>query len=124
MAKTNNIAVGKRGEDEAVEFLRRRGYKILERNYRYPEFGEMDIVAKHKGVVCFIEVKKRNSILYAQPHEAVDKKKQFRLSLIALAYLKEKKLMRSRARFDIVSISPQETRLFENAFELNKRFTY
>ena len=120
----DRIGIGKSGEEEAVEFLKRKGYKILERNYRLPNFGEIDIIAKDKDVICFVEVKTRTGTSYGEPYEAVTKNKQFKLSMLALSYLKEKNLMQKRARFDIISISNAEIRLFINAFDLSARFTY
>lgn len=120
----HNIALGKVGEDEAANFLKKKGYKVLERNWRLPKFGEIDIIAKDKGIICFIEVKRRTSSLFGHPYEAVNKKKQFKLSSLALSYLKSKNLMQHRARFDIISISNDEISLFANAFSLSEKFLY
>ncbi|MEK6714758.1 MAG: YraN family protein [Candidatus Omnitrophota bacterium] len=120
----HNIALGKVGEDEAANFLKKKGYKVLERNWRLPKFGEIDIIAKDKGIICFIEVKRRTSSLFGYPYEAVDKKKQFKLSSLALSYLKSRNLMQHRARFDIISIFNDEISLFANAFSLSEKFLY
>ncbi|MDP1852821.1 MAG: YraN family protein [Candidatus Omnitrophota bacterium] len=120
----HNIALGKAGEDEAVNFLKKKGYKILERNWRLKRFGEIDIIAKDRNVFCFIEVKTRVTSFFGQPYEAVDKNKQFKLSVLAISYLKSKNLMDSAARFDIVSISGKKINLFTDAFPLSERFSY
>lgn len=120
----NRISVGKHGENEAVKFLKQKGYRILERNYRLGKLGEIDIIAEDKAAICFIEVKARRGYSYGQPHEAVNKNKQFKLSYLALSYLKSKKLMQKRARFDIISISNREIRLFIDAFHLSEKFSY
>lgn len=120
----DKVDVGRIGEEAAAKFLRRRGYKILERNYRLKKFGEIDIVAKEKDTICFIEVKTRTTTAFGEPYEAVNKNKQFKLSMLALSYLKAKNLMQKRARLDIISISNEGIQLFENAFSLSENFTY
>lgn len=119
-----NIALGKSGENEAVDFLRKKGYRILERNWRLPKLGEIDIIAKDKDVICFVEVKTRKDSAHAEPYESVGRKKQFKLSCLALSFLKEKNLMHSPARLDIVSISDKGVCFFQNAFSLSEKFTY
>lgn len=120
----HNIVLGRAGEGKAEKFLREKGYKILERNWRFAKFGEIDIIAKEKDTICFIEVKTRNDDKFGEPYESVDKRKQFKLSGLAIVYLKAKHLMHFPARFDIISISGDEIRLFANAFSLNEKFTY
>ena len=78
-------------EDFAVSFLSKKGYKILDRNFR-SKFGEIDIIALHGNVLVFVEVKSRRSDKFGVPQLAVGAKKQEKLSKIALYYLKEKRL--------------------------------
>ncbi len=94
---------GRRGEDIATAYLRGKGYRIIERNYRCP-FGEADIVARDKRVIVFVEVKSRRSDRFGEPQAAVDHHKQRKLSRIALCYLKAKDLLNQDARFDVLSI--------------------
>jgi len=112
---------GKRGEEIALSFLKKKGYKIVEQNYRCV-FGEIDIVARHKGDIVFIEVKSRKSEAFGNPEEAVGFNKQRKISKIALNYLNEKSLNDHDARFDVVAIKllPDENKvkLITNAFEL------
>lgn len=96
------METGSRGEDLAVVYLLKRGYRILERNYRN-HLGEIDIIALEKGTIVFIEVKTRTSDSYGFPIEAVTKKKQEKLKNIALLYLKKYR-REAPARFDVVSI--------------------
>ena len=95
--------LGARGEDIAVSFLREKGYRILEKNFRV-KIGEIDIIAKDADTYCFIEVKTRRTQSRGSALEAVSNFKQRRLSQIALWYLKKKNLCGARSRFDVVAI--------------------
>ncbi|RZB34586.1 MAG: putative endonuclease [Desulfobacteraceae bacterium Eth-SRB1] len=105
----------------AVEYLNKHGYRIVEQNYR-TKLGEIDIIAKDKGVLVFIEVKARKSFRFGNPKWAVTPKKQRKISMVALYYLKATKQRDVKARFDVVSIYPiqgsQGIELIKNAFEL------
>ncbi|MFH2085868.1 MAG: YraN family protein [bacterium] len=71
MGKNTNKVVGNRGEQLAGEYLAQRGYKILARNYR-SKWGEVDIVAKVRDIVVFVEVKTKTTDKYGEPWEMVD----------------------------------------------------
>jgi putative endonuclease len=117
---TNKITLGREGEILAASFLRRSGYSIREINFRCP-IGEIDIVAKEKGELVFVEVKTRKSSQLGYPEQAVGIRKQRKMSQLALWYLQEKKLADVNARFDVVAIlmlqSGNEIRLIKNAFD-------
>jgi len=117
---------GKRNEQLAAEFLRKHGYRILEKNYRC-KTGEIDIIAKDNTTICFVEVKARNSQAFGLPQEAVGKHKQKQISIAALNYLSSKKLFAKSARFDVVSILWEGNlpvfSLIKDAFELEQGFT-
>lgn len=98
-----NIEKGKKGEEICVGFLKRKKYYILEKNYRCP-LGEIDIIALHRGVYVFVEVKTRTSDKFGLPLEAVNKKKQKKIKDIALYYIKQKKLNCFECRFDVLSV--------------------
>ena len=121
------LYLGKKGEETAVGLLKDNGYKILLRNYK-TKLGEIDIIASDKGTICFIEVKTRQSDRFGLPAEAISASKQRQISKAALAFLKERKLLDKKARFDVVSIlySKDIPRLdlIQNAFELDRSFTY
>ena len=112
---------GKESESLAVRHLKKNGYKILEQNYRN-KLGEIDIIAKEKGVLVFIEVKARKTLFYGNPKWAVTPKKQRKISMVALYYLKSKKQTHVKARFDVVAISLSKDNpgieIIKNAFEL------
>lgn len=100
--KLLNRAIGNLGEDAASDFLRRRGYRILERNWRCSS-GEIDIIAEHRGFLAFVEVKTRSPRSYFSPAEAVDEKKQSRIRAAAAVYLASWREASPR-RFDVVSV--------------------
>ncbi len=112
---------GKKSESIAVKHLKKKGYKILEQNYR-TKMGEIDIIARDKDVIVFVEVKARRSDRFGNPKWAVTYKKQRKISMAALQYLKAMAQSNAGARFDVVSIdSSQDTPVVEivkNAFEL------
>ena len=117
----NRQKLGKKGEEIAARALKKRGYRILEKNYKTP-MGEIDIIAMHKGVIVFVEVKTRRSGRFGDPKWAVDRRKQAKISMSALIYLKEMKKMGQKARFDVVAIQSQDganrIEIIKNAFEL------
>jgi putative endonuclease len=95
--------LGRKGEELAIQFLKKTGYRILTTNY-VCKLGEIDIIAKEKDTLAFIEVKTRTSTLFGPPELSVTPFKQMQLSKAALYFLKEKKLDDVKARFDVVSI--------------------
>ena len=111
---------GHEGEHLAVRHLKRLGYRIICRNYRSP-LGEIDIIARHRGVLVFVEVKSRSTETFGSPKLAVTSAKQRKLSQVAWHYLQQHNLTEASARFDVVTISRSKgTPLFEvieNAFE-------
>jgi len=117
------INLGKKGENISVEFLKGQGYKIMERNYRC-SLGEIDIVAKDKNVLCFVEVKTRKTERYGLPEEAINWHKQRKLTKVALTYLKEKKIYKQDLRFDVVSVYPDHIELIKDAFIVKTDYTY
>jgi len=112
---------GKTGESLAVRYLRKKGYRILLQNYRN-KLGEIDIIAKEKGTLVFVEVKSRKSGQYGSPKYAVTPAKQRKISIVALSYLKEIRQSDAKARFDVVTVNAgcRDTQIdiIKNAFEL------
>lgn len=116
--------LGKEGEDRAARFLKKQGYRILERNYSTPQ-GEIDLIALHRGEIVFVEVKTRTNEAYGAPELAVNPRKQMRMIKAALGYIKYKKLHQVPCRFDVVAISAateKEIDLIENAFEMDRTY--
>jgi len=117
------IDLGRRGENVSVKFLKNQGYKIIKTNYRC-SLGEVDIIAKDKNVLCFVEVKTRKSEEFGLPEEAVDWRKQRKLAKVALTYLKEKKICRQDLRFDVISVYPGHIKLIKDAFIVRMDYYY
>jgi len=120
----NDKKTGPQGEDIAVSFLEEQGYVVLVRNYRQ-RFGEIDIVAEDGGVLVFIEVKTRKNNRYGSPFEAVDSRKQKKLSMMAQDYISRNKMEDRAARFDVVAVllkkdSCPEVELIRDAFDFQE----
>ncbi len=107
--------IGFVGEAIAVNYLKNKGYKILETNYTN-KLGEIDIVAEIGGVVVFVEVKTRTSGKFGYGREAVDSRKQNKIRLVATGYLKYKRLIDAACRFDVIEITDNNIEHIENAF--------
>ncbi|MFH1777651.1 MAG: YraN family protein [Candidatus Omnitrophota bacterium] len=126
MKKENNITFGKQGESIAESFLKKNGYKIITTNFR-TKIGEIDIIAKDKDYLCFIEVKTRKSFRFGDPAEAIDKKKMHKISQIAQLYLKKNKIYGCLCRFDVVTAvvsgnCPVHLKLYKNAFRIDTAY--
>ena len=94
--------LGSWGEDKAANYLRRRGYKILERNFSC-RFGEIDIIASKGGYLAFVEVKLRKDAAFAQAREFVDRAKQKRIITAAELWLSRHDLD-LQPRFDVIEL--------------------
>lgn len=107
--------LGRRGEDLARKYLKRRGMKILARNYRCGA-GEADLIVLDPSgrrelgaeTIAVVEVKTRSSDAYTQPHSAVDAEKRRRLKRIADTYLITHRAEHYNLRFDIVAVVIRE----------------
>jgi len=114
--------LGLYGENEAVRFLKRNGYTILERNYK-TTLGEIDIVAKKDEEIVFVEVKSRSSSLFGPASLRVTKKKKRNIIKTMFLYLKEHRLFDKDVRIDVVAVNfdksgKERFELIENAVEL------
>ena len=106
--------LGRQGEAAAVKYLKKHGYKILERNYVTP-FGEADIVAFKDGWYCFVEVKARANDVYGLPAEAVTRQKQQRYRQIA-KYFCTVRRRELPCRFDVAAVYEGGLEYFEDAY--------
>ena len=110
----DNRKLGKDGEDRAIKYLKKNGWKIARRNYKNP-FGEIDIIAQKGDVVAFIEVKTRTSDLYGAPSEAVTNVRKQRYIMGAKHFFAGCQTDFT-IRFDIIEIYCGEINHIENAF--------
>ena len=119
-----NKFVGRIGEKFAIEFLKKRGYKIMATNSRTP-FGEIDAVAKQDGLIVFLEIKTRTTSSLGPPYLSVTGAKQNHLIKNALFFLKKRRLVNSNWRIDVVSVKLsleyelEDIEIIENAVEDN-----
>ncbi|WP_169703809.1 YraN family protein [Candidatus Kuenenia stuttgartiensis] len=126
LKKTSDVqphkkALGKKGEVVGCEISEKKGYKILQRNYRR-KTGEIDIICYDRGSIVFVEVKTRGSDSYGPPELAVTEAKKKQIIKMASRYIAEKKVEGIDLRFDVVSVfyppakkHPAIT-LYKNAF--------
>lgn len=112
----NRRAIGAQGEAAARDYLAGRGYRILAMNYRRA-CGEIDIVAEHRGVTAFVEVKRRATDRYGRPAEAVTPTKRQRILRTAMLYMQENGLEDRPVRFDVIELSDGQLRHIEGAFD-------
>ena len=115
----NTRAQGRLGEDEAVRWLAAQGYQILDRNV-VNHGGEIDLVAREGGYLCFIEIKARASDRFGPAIAAVDARKQRRICRAAALYIAVKGLHREPCRFDVLGLDRERNgwryTLIRNAF--------
>lgn len=113
--------LGRRGEDLAVKFLRKKGYRIVDRNVRTP-YGEIDLIARQGETMVFVEVKARSDLSFGRPEEAVGPTKRRRLIRSARHWLAQNGPPDASARFDVVSVleagSKTSLEVLPNAFDL------
>lgn len=96
------------GEEQAVAFLQRKGYRILAKNFRN-RFGEIDIIAQDRDEIVFIEVKTRKNDNFGTPAEAVNEQKLRKITMVAADFMREQGLENIQPRFEVVSIVTNKT---------------
>lgn len=113
----NTRAIGTVGENAAVEYLKKQGYKVLERNFNC-RYGEIDVIAQHGVYYVFIEVKNRNSLAFGRPVEAVKPFKQNRIVSSAKYWLFKNCKTGVPVRFDVVEVLDGVPSIIVDAFRL------
>ena len=120
-----HLRTGRRGEEDAYFYLRRRGYTMIARNYRSPHHrGELDIVGWDGNVLCFVEVKTRTTRAVKPAEAAVDRDKQSDLRLVARDFVRHMPAA-CEWRFDIIAVyydcgfNQPSFELFQNAFSVS-----
>ena len=114
MRKEFNKIHGRIGEFDASEYLKKQNYKIIDQNYKN-KIGEIDIIAQKDKTIVFVEVKKRLTLQFSRPCEAVTPYKQNKIRKVAQLYLMQKKIDLP-CRFDIIEVLDEEINHIENAF--------
>jgi len=113
---------GASGEDAAASHLKARGFKVLDRNWRFRQW-ELDLVCRDRDTVVFVEVKTRRAGAMGAPGEALTRKKQARLIKAASHYLTEHGLWDEPCRFDLASVTDTgealDVEIEENVFQLD-----
>ncbi|MBQ7125619.1 YraN family protein [bacterium] len=99
----NNRDFGNKGEDLACEYLVKNGYEIIERNKHFSKLCEVDIIAKFKNRVVFVEVKTRRTNLFGTPLEAITRTKYNNIKTGVLSYLQENKI--KNYQIDVIGIT-------------------
>jgi putative endonuclease len=121
MSKVRQL-FGKDGERVAEQYLRKKGYTLVERNYRC-RGGEVDLIVLDRKVIVFVEVKTRSGHSFGTPAEAVESRKQQRMVQAAQFFLNNKGLHEREARFDVVGITwlkgAPHVEHIQNAFEVS-----
>lgn len=115
----NNIrlALGARGEERAARYLKKNGYKVLERNYR-TALGELDIIAfdKKEKTTVFIEVKTKTSDFFGLPREMVDEHKQRKIEQMVAQYINKNSFWNEPVRIDVIEVLDDEVVHIKNAW--------
>lgn len=102
--KTGNKETGLKGELLAQEYLKKQGYEIVETNKHFSRFCEIDIIAKQKDTLVFVEVKTRSSVFCGSPLEAITKSKYENIKTGIFSYLNESKVKYKKFRVDAISV--------------------
>jgi len=103
----NNRTFGNNGEDIACSYLIKNGYEILERNKHFSKLCEIDIIAKHKNQVVFVEVKTRKTDAFGTPLEAITPRKFQNIKNGVLSYLQENNVKDYRIDAIGITLKPQ-----------------
>ena len=110
----SNKLKGKAGEELAKKYLIKEGYEILDTNFHYSRYGEIDIIAQKGDVISFVEVKLRTSDKFGMPFEAITKSKLQKIFISAQYYLSTCKRKYRAFQIDAISIFGGELKHIKN----------
>jgi len=119
---------GQQGEQLAMQFLQRQGYRIAQQNYRCRS-GEIDIIAWDGTTLVFVEVKMKGQTAFGMPQAMVHTSKQQKIVQVAMAYVQQYRLQDVSLRFDVIAIlslpgAPPEVTHVRDAFTPSAHFLY
>jgi putative endonuclease len=119
-SRTPTLDLGRAGEQAALSYYRKAGYRLVARNWRC-SLGELDLVLLRGTTLVFCEVKARRGSGLGGPHEAVDGRKQHKLRILAEAFIAARPGLDHEVRFDVASVMRRgaetpSVHVFENAF--------
>ena len=115
------LLLGRWGEDQAVKYLRKKRFKIIERNFTC-RLGEIDIIARDKDFLVFVEVKTKSGSGHPPPRYSVNQRKQRQIIRVAGYYLKRLDNPAVRCRFDVIEIIAGEAKRPEKIVHLPGAF--
>ncbi len=104
MIRLSNREKGRFGEEIAAKYLENSGFQVLERNFHYSKYSEIDIIAKEKDELVFVEVKTRSTTDFGHPFESISRKKLENIFKAAQFYMQNTKEKYKRFRIDVVSV--------------------
>ncbi len=111
--RRRNIGFSK--ENEAVLFLKSKGYKILERNF-HSKFGEIDIIALNGNTLVFVEVRSKSYTYFGYAEETIDRRKIEKIVKTAQFYIVKNGIQNLNIRFDVITFNKEEIEHLKNAF--------
>ena len=114
----NNRQKGAVGEQQALDYLIKNGYKFIDKNWHYSKNAELDLIMQDGETLVFVEVKKRSSLNYGHPFEAITKTKMRNIRLAVQAYLTQqgKNLKFKDFRIDGIAIIQEQIEHLENIY--------
>ena len=118
---TDKVSRGKYWEDRAAEYLKEKGYKILDRNFRCRE-GEIDLIAYRRSTLIFVEVRGRESGNFMDPVDSIDRYKMRRVLKAAALYLNRGEHVKKwkEVRIDVIAVTDDGLNHIKGAFSLEE----
>lgn len=111
----NRRKIGIQNENLAVNYLKNKGYKIIKQNF-YTKYGEIDIIAKDKDILVFIEVRSKSYNKFGTPEETINQIKKRKIINTAKVFLRNYNFNFEEIRFDVIAILEENINHIENAF--------
>lgn len=116
MSEKNKITLGKEGEEAACNYLLKKGYRIITRNYRYSRT-EIDIIAVKEKIICFVEVKTRTNSKFGTPEESITSQKLINITSAAEMFLQENDYSGFDCQIDAITVFKTDRNLHIEHYE-------